>query len=125
APIDDEKLAVFCSDGVGGALTAIQQGDFPEDLARPNQIEHGILAFARRHRDLHLPGAHRIKAGSLITLGKDRGSALDSLGRGMRAQLIDDARAERSKQRVILQNAPLIEYRTYRLMVWACGHLFP
>ncbi len=45
AAVDDKDFAIGVCGGVGGPLSPVEQGDLPENLARPDQIQDRAAAI--------------------------------------------------------------------------------
>ena len=108
AALDHHELAVGHGGRVGRARPAVQQGDFPENLALADQIEDGVLAVRGRHADLHRSGADRIEAVAGIALNEDGVAATDRARRRVGAQSLEQFRRDHAEQRMPTQQRELV-----------------
>src|SRR5262249_41672311 len=119
APLDDDKLTVGHGDGVGGARTTVEQGNFSKNLALVKDVEHNVLAVGRRNADLDRPD-ERPEAPGAGTLFREDGFSTRPPGRlHVRAEMLDDRRGKIAKQRMVAEQGQLVA-RAFRrpLAAW-------
>src|SRR5215471_14926605 len=108
APPDDDELAVGHGGGVGGARTAVEQGDLAENLALVKEIKHDVFALGGRDADLDGPGEHPHEPGAGVAFREDGGSAHHLPRLHVRAEVLDHRRGKIAKQRMVAQQGQLV-----------------
>jgi hypothetical protein len=66
----------------------VQQRNFPEDLARVDDVEHQFPTICRQHTDFYVSGEHPQEPDSGIPFGENVGAAPRRLSFHPRRQLI-------------------------------------
>src|SRR5262249_47838633 len=119
APLDDDELAVGHGGRIGGARAAVEQGDFPENIALAKDVEHDVLAVGGGDADFHRAGEHTHEPASRIALREDGGPARRSARLHVGAEVLDHPRRKIAKQRMAAQQGQLVT-RTFplRLSAW-------
>src|SRR5215469_10094361 len=77
SPLDDEHLAIADGYRIRCAWTAVEQGNFSEDVTLGHEIDHDLIAVGRGHSHFRCPLADREKTRTRIVLCKNDGASLD------------------------------------------------
>src|SRR5579863_7645755 len=106
--VDDEDFAIGVRDRVSGSLSSVEQGDFPKNLAGPDQIQNRAAAIGRR--DAHLRGTRydHVQTVAGITFGIDRGTPFQGDWLGVAAELVERLRIEIAENRMPPQHRQLV-----------------
>src|SRR5262249_48496352 len=118
APLDDDELAVGHGGRVRGARAAVEQGDFPENIALAKDVEHDVLAVGGSDADFHRAGEHAHEPGSRVAFGEDGRPARRPPRLHVRAEVLDHAGRKIAKQRMAAEQGQLVT-RAFALLLGA------